>query len=147
MQWHITDFNQGKVIYTSWMYTSLLNSYSLFRFYWRLKRKQKIIKSIGSYGLELFFCASSYILFTAIVFFQLSINYIDLNKVDTFLQDPYSLFNITVFVKAFGYSYFLIYQVDYKFPLSIYSGVNLMVQMLLLLTVIQYYRVKDTMSN
>jgi len=79
-------------------------------------------------------------LYLAVVYFQLTVNFIDLNKIDDFIKDHYTLLNITIFVKAFGYSYFLIYQADYTFPLSIYSGVNLLVQVLFAVTLIQYYR-------
>jgi hypothetical protein len=78
--------------------------------------------------------------YIAVVYFQLSVNFIDLNKIDKFISDPYSLLHIAVFVKAFGYSYFLIYQSDYTFPLSIYSALNLLVQLILILTLIQYYK-------
>ncbi len=83
---------------------------------------------------------NSAMLFTAIVYFQITVNYIDLNKIEKFHLDPYSLLNITIFTKAIGYSYFLIYQTDYKFPLSIYSSVNLIVQILFALTILAYYR-------
>jgi hypothetical protein len=79
-------------------------------------------------------------LFIAVVYFQLSINSFELEKIDTLLKDPFTLFNITIFVKAFGYSYFLIYQTDYTFPLSIYSGVNLLVQILFAITLFLYYK-------
>lgn len=81
-------------------------------------------------------------LYIAIVYFQLSVSFIDLNKVDEFMNDPYYLLHIAVFAQAFGYSYFLIYQTDYKFPLSIYSGVNLMVQILYAITLFLYYKPK-----
>ncbi|MBK7105000.1 MAG: hypothetical protein IPH62_06940 [Ignavibacteriae bacterium] len=80
------------------------------------------------------------ILFIAVVYFQLSINSIDLEKIDELLKDPFTILNITIFVKAFGYSYFLIYQTDYTFPLSIYSGVNFLVQILFAVTLIMYYK-------
>ena len=79
-------------------------------------------------------------LFIAVVYFQLTVNYIDLNKIDKFYLDHHSLLNITIFIKATGYSYFLIYQTDYRFPLSIYSGVNLIVQILFGITIWAYYR-------
>ena len=79
-------------------------------------------------------------LYFAVVYFQLTVNYIDLNKVDKFISDPYSLLHIAVFIKAFGYSYFLIYQTDYTFPLSIFSGLNLLVQLTLIMTLLQYYK-------
>ena len=71
-----------------------------------------------------------------------------MNKVDKFYSDPYSLLHIAVFIKAFGYSYFLIYQTDYTFPLSIYSGLNLNFMLHpptdhIVLTG-QYYRLKIT---
>lgn len=80
------------------------------------------------------------ILFIAVVYFQLSINSIELEKIDELLKDPFTILNITIFVKAFGYSYFLIYQTDYTFPLSIYSGVNFLVQILFAITLIMYYK-------
>ena len=79
-------------------------------------------------------------LFVAVVYFQLTVNYIDLNKIDKFYLDHYSLLNITIFAKAIGYSYFLIYQTDYRFPLSVFSGVNLIVQILFGITIWAYYR-------
>lgn len=79
-------------------------------------------------------------LFVAVVYFQLTVNYIDLNKIDKFYLDQYSLLNITIFTKAIGYSYFLIYQTDYRFPLSVFSGVNLIVQILFGITIWVYYR-------
>jgi hypothetical protein len=79
-------------------------------------------------------------LFIAVVYFQLTVNYIDLNKIDKFYLDHYSLLNITIFTKAIGYSYFLIYQTDYRFPLSVFSGVNLIVQILFGITIWNYYR-------
>ncbi|MBI1933413.1 MAG: hypothetical protein HYS24_12835 [Ignavibacteriales bacterium] len=83
---------------------------------------------------------SSAMLFIAIIYFQLSINSIELDKSDELIKDPFTILNITIFVKAFGYSYFLIYQTDYTFPLSIYSGVNFLVQILFALTLIMYYK-------
>ena len=82
---------------------------------------------------------NSAMFYIAIIYFQLTVNFIDLNKVDKILKDPYSLLHITIFAKAFGYSYFLIYQTDYTFPLIIYSGVNLIVQILFALTLFSYY--------
>jgi len=79
-------------------------------------------------------------LYIAIVYFHLTVSFIDLNKVDEFLKDPYSFLHIAVFTQAFGYSYFLIYQTDYKFPLSIYSGLNLLVQILFAVTLFLYYK-------
>lgn len=83
---------------------------------------------------------SAAMLFVAIIYFQLSVNSIDLEKIDELLKDPFTILNITIFVKAFGYSYFLIYQTDYTFPLSIYSGVNFLVQILFAITLIMYYK-------
>jgi len=83
---------------------------------------------------------NSAMLYIAIVYFQISVNFIDLNKVEEFVQNPYSILNIALFVKAFGYSYFLIYQTDYKFPLSIYSALNLLVQILFAVSLILYYK-------
>ncbi len=83
---------------------------------------------------------SAAMLFIAIVYFQLSINSFELEKIGELLKDPFTVLNITIFVKAFGYSYFLIYQTDYTFPLSIYSGVNFLVQILFAVTLILYYK-------
>ncbi|MBK8944509.1 MAG: hypothetical protein IPM32_04470 [Ignavibacteriae bacterium] len=83
---------------------------------------------------------SAAMLFVAIIYFQLSVNSIDLERIDELLKNPFTVLNITIFVKAFGYSYFLIYQTDYTFPLSIYSGVNFLVQILFALTLIMYYK-------
>lgn len=79
-------------------------------------------------------------LFLTIVYFQLTINYIDLKRTDKFYLDQFSLLNITIFIKAIGYSYFLIYQTDYRFPLSIFSGVNIIVQALFGITIWVYYK-------
>ncbi len=83
---------------------------------------------------------SAAMLYTAIVYFNITISFIDLEKVDVLYKDPFALLNLGVFVKAFGYSYFTIYQIDYKFPLIIYSGVNLLVQIIFFLAVLSYYR-------
>ena len=85
---------------------------------------------------------SAAILYMVIVYFHLTVSFIDLNKIDTIHSDPYSLLNITIFTKAFGFSYFLIYQIDYKFPLIIFSGVNLFVQILFAYTLLLYYKKK-----
>ncbi len=90
---------------------------------------------------------NSAMLYIAIVYFQISVNFVELNKVEEFLQNPYSFLNIAIFVKAFGYSYFLIYQTDYKFPLSIYSAVNLLVQILFALSLVLYYKSQKQISN
>lgn len=79
------------------------------------------------------------ILYIVVVYFHLTVSFIDLNKIDSIFNDPYSIFNITIFTKAFGYSYFLIYQTDYKFPLIIFSGVNLFVQILFAYTLFLFY--------
>ena len=86
-------------------------------------------------------------LYTAIVYFQLTVNYIDLNKIEGFITDPFSLLHIAVFIKALGYSYFLIYQAEYTFPLSIYSALNLLVQVVLILTLVQYYKLGKANNN
>jgi hypothetical protein len=83
-------------------------------------------------------------LYIAVIYFNLTVSFIDLNKVEDLFKNPYSLLNITIFVKAFGYSYFLIYQTDYRFPLSVYSGVNLMVQMMFAATLFHYYQYKKS---
>ena len=85
---------------------------------------------------------SAAILYIVIVYFHLTVSFIDLNKIDTIYSDPYSLLNITIFTKAFGFSYFLIYQTDYEFPLIIFSGVNLFVQILFAYTLLLYYKKK-----
>lgn len=79
-------------------------------------------------------------LYTAIVYFNITISFIDLDKVDALYKDPFALLNLGIFVKAFGYSYFTIYQIDYQFPLSVYSGVNLLVQIIFFLAILFYYR-------
>lgn len=83
---------------------------------------------------------SSAILYMVIIYFHLTVTYIDLNRIDQIIKDPYSILNIGIFTKAFGYSYFLIYQIDYKFPLAIYSGLNLLVQIIFALVLIYYYK-------
>jgi hypothetical protein len=90
------------------------------------------------------------ILFMVIVYFHLTVSFIDLNKIDIIYNDTYTIFNITIFTKAFGYSYFLIYQTDYKFPLIIFSGVNLFVQILFAYTLFLFYekvRKKEIIST
>ncbi len=83
---------------------------------------------------------SAAILYTAIVYFNLTISFVDMEKASEMLKDPYALINLGVFVKAVGYSYFTIYNIDYKFPLSIYSGVNLLVQTIFFLAILFYYK-------
>ena len=83
---------------------------------------------------------SAAMLYTAIVFFNLTISFIDLEKASELYRDPYALINLGVFVKAVGYSYFTIYKIDYKFPLSIYSAVNLLVQAIFFVAIYFYYR-------
>ena len=78
-------------------------------------------------------------LYTAIIFFNLTMSFIDMDNVEEFFKDPYALLNIGIFVKAFGYSYFTIYQIDYRFPLSVYSAVNLLVQIIFFLLIYTYY--------
>ena len=88
---------------------------------------------------------SAAMLYIIIVYFHLTVSFIDLNNIESIYNDPYSLLNITIFTKAFGYSYFLIYQTDYKFPLIIFSGVNLFVQILFAYTLFLFYKkVKNT---
>lgn len=79
------------------------------------------------------------ILYTAIVYFNLSISFIEIEKLAQFYKDFYLLLNLGVFVKAFGYSYFTIYQIDYKFPLAVYSIVNLFTQIIFFVTILIYY--------
>lgn len=86
-------------------------------------------------------------LYMSIIYFQITVNNIDLNEIEKIYNDPFTLFNIAVFIKAFGYSYFLIYRLDYKFPLSIYSIVNLMVQVILVITILFYYKKEKTTTN
>jgi len=83
---------------------------------------------------------SAAILYTAIVYFNLTISFVDLEKANKIYTNPYALINLGVFVKAVGYSYFTIYNIDYKFPLSIYSALNLLVQAIFFIAVLFYYR-------
>ncbi len=83
---------------------------------------------------------SAAILYTAIVYFNLTISFVDLEKANKIYRDPYALINLGVFVKAVGYSYLTIYNIDYKFPLSIYSSMNLLVQMIFFMAIIYYYK-------
>ncbi len=85
------------------------------------------------------------LLLTIIIYFQLTVSLVDIEDFDMenkykFYQNPLLLLNAGVFLKAFGYSFFLIYQIDYKFPLSIYSLVNLGVQILFVMAIIFYYK-------
>ncbi|MCB9210905.1 MAG: hypothetical protein H6609_16180 [Ignavibacteriales bacterium] len=111
-----------------------------------IKTNYKIWGTVILFGILLHFIDdfnkihNSAMLFIAIIYFQLTVSFIDLDRVEKFLTDPYSLLHISIFVKAFGYSYFLIYQTDYTFPLSIYSAVNLVVQILLGTTLFLYYK-------
>ena len=83
---------------------------------------------------------SAAILYTAIVYFNLTISFVDLEKENKIYRNPYALINLGVFVKAVGYSYFTIYNIDYKFPLGIYSALNLLVQAIFFIAIIFYYR-------
>ena len=111
-----------------------------------IKTNYKIWGTVILFGILLHFIDdfnkihNSAMLFIAIIYFQLTVSFIDLDRVEKFLTDPYSLLHISILVKAFGYSYFLIYQTDYTFPLSIYSAVNLVVQILLGTTLFLYYK-------
>lgn len=88
------------------------------------------------------------ILYTAIVYFNLSISFIEIEKLAQFYKDFYLLLNLGVFVKAFGYSYFTIYQIDYKFPLAVYSIVNLFTQIIFFVTILIYYNsIKNKTKN
>ena len=78
-------------------------------------------------------------LYIIIIYFNLTVSFFDLNNIDNIFKDPYWLLNITIFTKAFGYSYFLIYQTDYEFPLIIFSIVNLLVQILFAYTLFIFY--------
>ncbi len=85
------------------------------------------------------------LLLTVIIYFQLTVSSVDIEDFDMeinnkFYQNPLLLLNAGIFLKAFGYSFFLIYQIDYKFPLSIYSLVNLGVQILFVMVIIFYYK-------
>jgi hypothetical protein len=86
-------------------------------------------------------------LYIAVVYFQLTIGIIDISEINKFLKSHYAYINLAIFIKAFGYSYFLVYQTDYTFPLIVYSGVNLLVQLLLALSVISYYKYKHEIAD
>lgn len=79
-------------------------------------------------------------LYIAVVYFQFAVSFIDLNNTEKFYKEFYSLFHISVFIKAFGYSYFLIYQTDFRFPLSIFSVLNILTQIMLAYTLLIYYQ-------
>ena len=85
-------------------------------------------------------------LYTAIIYFNLTMSFLDMDKVEEFFKDPYSLLNIGIFVKAFGYSYFTIYQIDYRFPFGVISVVNLLVQTIFFLLIYVYYK-KETAKS
>lgn len=87
------------------------------------------------------------LLFTVIIYFQITVSMInneefDFENKNKFYKNPFLLLNAGIFLKAFGYSFFLIYNIDYKFPLSIYSLVNLGVQALFIAVIIFYYNDK-----
>jgi hypothetical protein len=92
------------------------------------------------------------LLFTVIIYFQITVSLInneefDFEKKTKFYRDPFLLLNAGIFLKAFGYSFFLIYNIDYKFPLSVYSLVNLGVQALFIASIIFYYKNKELLDN
>ena len=87
------------------------------------------------------------LLYTIVIYFQLTVSFISIEDFDSedknkFYNDPLLLLNAGVFLKAFGYSFFLIYNIDYKFPLGVYSLVNLGVQLLFAATIISYYKME-----
>ncbi|PID62392.1 MAG: hypothetical protein CR986_01790 [Ignavibacteriae bacterium] len=82
---------------------------------------------------------SASFLLMALIYFQITVNFADIDNIKKFLFNHYTFVYIAVFLKAIGYSYFLIYQIDYKFPLSIYSILNILVQFFFILTLIYYY--------
>lgn len=109
-----------------------------------------IIGIIIHFTYELDSIHNAAILYTAIVYFNLSISFIEIEKLDQFYKDYSLLLNLGIFVKAFGYSYFTIYQIDYKFPLAIYSIVNLFIQIIFFITILVYYnslKNKSTKQN
>lgn len=79
------------------------------------------------------------ILYASIVYFNITVSFIDLEKTTLLLKDPFALLNIGVFMKAFGYSYISIYQIDLNFPLYIHTAVNLLVQVVFSITIFVYY--------
>ena len=87
------------------------------------------------------------ILYMIIIYFNLTVSFFDLNDIENIFMDPHWLLNITIFTKAFGYSYFLIYQTDYEFPLIIFSFVNLLVQILFTYTLFIFYSKKGFKTN
>lgn len=80
------------------------------------------------------------ILYMSIIYFNISVSFIDLEKANLLLKDPYTLLNIGVFLKAFGYSYISIYQIDFNFPLYIHTAVNLLVQVVFSIAIFVYYK-------
>lgn len=80
------------------------------------------------------------ILYMSIIYFNISVSFIDLERVSLLLKDPYTLLNIGVFLKAFGYSYISIYQIDFNFPLYIHTAVNVLVQVVFSIVIFVYYK-------
>jgi len=85
------------------------------------------------------------LLYTIVIYFQLTVSFINIEDFDSenknkFYNDPFLLLNAGIFLKAFGYSFFLIYNIDYKFPLGVYSLINLGVQFLFAATIVSYYK-------
>jgi hypothetical protein len=80
------------------------------------------------------------IFYSAIVYFNITISFIDLDKIERFYRNHFAILNIGVFVKAFGYSYITIYQVDFAFPLYIHTAVNLLVQVIFFIAILIYYK-------
>jgi len=80
------------------------------------------------------------ILYMSIIYFNISVSFIDLERANLLFKDPYTILNIGVFLKAFGYSYISIYQIDFNFPLYIHTAVNLLVQVVFTIAIFVYYR-------
>lgn len=126
----------------------LLFSFILFRIRSKIKSKPInyniwfltfIIGIVIHFTYELNSIHTAAIMYTAIVYFNLTIGSIEIEKIEQFYKDFYLLLNLGIFVKAFGYSYFTIYQIDYKFSLAVYSLVNLLVQIIFFITILVYY--------
>lgn len=89
----------------------------------------------------------SAMLYTAILFFNISISSIELENIENILKNPYLLINFGIFSKAVGYSYFTIYQIDYKFPLGIYSLLNILGQLFFFLSIFSYYKYRANLNK
>lgn len=84
------------------------------------------------------------LLLTAIIYFHITISIVDQKSIDWlgengFYKHPLFILNLGLFTKAFAYSYFLIYLIDYKFPLAIYSGLNILIQFIFAMAIWRYY--------